>query len=78
MSNMKYILRLALTLLAITAVMAAALAGVNSFAAPRIAKLQEEKTQQAIQALIEQAEKANKVELFVKPAVQVPAAPVTK
>ena len=46
---------------------------------PMIANLLKgEKTQQAIQALIEQAEKANKVELFVKPAVQVPAAPVTK
>ena len=40
--------------------------------------LKGEKTQQAIQALIEAAEKANKVEIFVKSAVQVPAAPVKK
>ena len=52
MKNAKYILRLALTLLAITAVMAAALAGVNSFTAPKIAKLQEEKTQQAIMMVL--------------------------
>ena len=46
---------------------------------PMIANLLKgEKTQQAIQALIEQAEKANNVEIFVKPAVQVPAAPVQK
>ncbi len=46
---------------------------------PMIANLLKgEKTQQAIQALIDQAEKANKVEFFVKPAVQVPAAPVAK
>ena len=52
MKNAKYILRLALTLLAITAVMAAALAGVNRFTAPKIAKLQEEKTQQAIKMVL--------------------------
>lgn len=40
--------------------------------------LKGEKTQQAIQSLIEAAEKANKVEIFVKSAVQVPAAPVKK
>ena len=46
---------------------------------PMIANmLKGEKTQQAIQALIEAAEKANKVEIFVKSAVQVPAAPVKK
>ena len=46
---------------------------------PMIANmLKGEKTQQAIQSLIEAAEKANKVEIFVKSAVQVPAAPVKK
>ena len=52
MSNVKYILRLALTLLVITAVMAAALAAVNQFTAPMIAKLQAEKTQQAIELVL--------------------------
>lgn len=47
-----YILRLALTLLAITAVMAAALAGVNQITAPIIDRLQEEKTQQAIDQVL--------------------------
>ena len=52
MSNVKYILRLALTLLVITAVMAAALAGVNQFTEPMITKLQAEKTQQAIELVL--------------------------
>ena len=52
MSNVKYILRLALTLLVITAVMAAALAAVNQFTAPTIAKLQAEKTQKAIELVL--------------------------
>ena len=52
MSNVKYILRLALTLLVITAVMAAALAAVNQFTAPMIAKLQAEKTQKAIELVL--------------------------
>ena len=52
MSNVKYILRLSLTLLIITAVMAAALAAVNQYTAPMIAKLQEEKTQQAIELVL--------------------------
>jgi len=51
-STVKYVLRLALTLLAITAVVAAALAGVNSITAPAIAKLTAEKTQQAIEAVL--------------------------
>ena len=51
-STVKYILRLALTLLAITAVVAAALAGVNSITAPAIAQLKAEKTQQAIEAVL--------------------------
>lgn len=51
-STVKYILRLALTLLAITAVVAVALAGVNSVTAPKIAELNEQKTQDAIEAVL--------------------------
>ena len=47
-----YVLRLALTLLAITAVVAAALAGVNSITAPAIADLNAQKTQEAIQLVL--------------------------
>ena len=51
-SNVMYILRLAATLLIITSLVAAALAGVNSITAPAIAKLTAEKTQQAIEAVL--------------------------
>ncbi|MBQ4600985.1 MAG: FMN-binding protein [Oscillospiraceae bacterium] len=51
-STALYILRLALTLLIITGVMAALLAAVNLVTAPIIAGLQAEKTQQAIQAVL--------------------------
>ena len=51
-SPVKYVLRLALTLLAITAVVAVILAGVNSVTAPRIAELNAEKTQAAIEAVL--------------------------
>ena len=51
-SNVKYVLRLAATLLIITAVVAAALAGVNAITAPAIAKLTAEKTQMAIEAVL--------------------------
>ena len=47
-----YILRLALTLLIITAVVAAALAGVNAITAPRIAAATEAKTHEAISAVL--------------------------
>ena len=47
-----YILKLALTLLIITAVVAAALAGVNSVTAPIIEKINYEKTQNAIEAVL--------------------------
>ena len=47
-----YILRLAMTLLLITAIMAAALAGINQITAPKIAQLQAEKTQKAIAAVL--------------------------
>ena len=47
-----YILRLALTLLVITAVMAGALAAVNSITKPIIAGITAEKTQKAIEAVL--------------------------
>ena len=47
-SNALYILRLAVTLLAICAVVALALAGVNAITKDRIAAIQAEKTQKAI------------------------------
>ena len=47
-----YVARLALTLLAITSVVAAILAGVNSVTAPRIASLKEQKLQNAIEAVL--------------------------
>lgn len=47
-----YVLRLALTLLIITSVVAAALAGVNAVTAPEIAKSNERKTQKAIEAVL--------------------------
>ena len=51
-STVKYVARLALILLAITAIVAAALAGVNSITKPIIEKLNAEKTQKAIQAVL--------------------------
>ena len=51
-SNVMYIIRLAATLVIITSLVAAALAGVNSITAPAIAKLTTEKTQQAIEAVL--------------------------
>ncbi len=51
-STVKYVLRLALTLLAITAVVAACLAGVNSVTAPAIAQLKAAKTQAAIETVL--------------------------
>ena len=51
-STVMYVLRLALTLLAITAVVAAALAGVNSITKPVIDELTAQKTQQAIAAVL--------------------------
>ena len=51
-SNVAYILRLALTLLVSTAVVAVALAGVNSITAPKIEQLNAEKTQQAIETVL--------------------------
>ena len=51
-SNVMYIIHLAATLLIITSLVAAALAGVNSITAPAIAKLTAEKTQHAIVAVL--------------------------
>jgi len=51
-STVKYVLRLTVTLLLITSVVAAALAGVNSITAPKIAQLTAEKTQKAIEAVL--------------------------
>ena len=51
-SKVKFILRLALTLLAITAVVAALLAGVNMITAPAIAELNAQKTQEAIELVL--------------------------
>ena len=52
MKTILFIARLALTLLAITAVVAVALAGVNMITAPIIAELNEAKTQAAINAVL--------------------------
>ena len=51
-TNVKFILRLALTLLAFTAVVAAALAGVNGITAPIIARQMAEKTRQAVETVL--------------------------
>ena len=51
-STVMYVLRLALTLLAITAVVAALLAGVNMITAPAIAELNAQKTQEAIELVL--------------------------
>lgn len=51
-STVKYVLRLALTLLLITSVVAIVLAGVNSITAPKIAALNAQKTQEAIEAVL--------------------------
>ena len=51
-SVLAYVLRLSLTLLVITAVVAAALAGVNSVTKPIIQALKAQKTQQAIEAVL--------------------------
>ncbi len=51
-STVKYVIRLAATLLIITAVVAVALAGVNSITAPKIAALNEQKLQAAIETVL--------------------------
>ena len=52
MKNLTYILRLSLTLLLITAIMAAALAGVNAITEDRIAAITKEKTDAAIREVL--------------------------
>ena len=52
-SNVMYIIRLAATLLIITSLVAAALAGVNMLTEPQIRAAKEAKTQQAINAVLE-------------------------
>ena len=51
-SNVAYIARLTITLLLITAVVAAALAAVNSVTAPKIQAINEQETQTAIEAVL--------------------------
>lgn len=53
--NVLYVLRLALTLLIITSVMAAALAGVNAITKDRIAAITKEKTDKAIREVLPNA-----------------------
>ena len=52
MKNVKYILRLTLTLLLVTTLVAAALAGINTLTKDRIAQIQQEKTVSAMQAVL--------------------------
>ena len=61
-NTMQHILRLTLTLLAICAVVAAVLAGVNSITAPKIAELTAQKTIEAIAAVLPDAETAKEVD----------------
>ena len=58
-----YILRLALTLLVITGVVAAALAGVNAITKDAIATNQEKKTQEALTVVLPDAGELQKMEL---------------
>ena len=62
-SNVRYILRLALTLLAICAVVSALLAGVNAITKDRIAAIQAQKTQDAIEKVLPGVEGLQKLEL---------------
>lgn len=62
-SNVRYILRLALTLLAICAVVSALLAGVNAITKDRIAAIQIQKTQDAIEKVLPGVEGLQKLEL---------------
>ena len=59
-----YVLRISLTLLVITAFVALALAGVNSITAQRIAKINEQKIQQAISKVLPGAEVYGEMETF--------------
>ena len=57
----KYVLRISLTLLAITAFVALALAGVNGITADRIAQIKEEKMQQAMAEVLPEAKNLESV-----------------
>ena len=62
-SVVKYVLRLTLTLLLITGVVAAALAGVNAITKDAIAANQEKKTQEALAVVLPEAGNLQKIEL---------------
>ena len=62
-SIVKYVLRLTLTLLLITGVVAAALAGVNAITKDAIAANQEKKTQEALAVVLPEAGNLQKMEL---------------
>ncbi len=62
-STASYVLRLAVTLLVITACVAALLALVNSITAPRIAEINAEKTKAALSSVLPDAASAKEVEV---------------
>ena len=62
-STVKFVLRLTLTLLLITGVVAAALAGVNAITKDAIAANQEKKTQEALAVVLPEAGDLQKMEL---------------
>ena len=61
MKTVKYVLRLSLTLLAVTAVVAMALAGVNAVTKDRIAAVQQEKIQAAMEKVLPGAQNLESV-----------------
>ena len=61
-STVRYVLRLTVTLLLITGLMAAVLAGVNAVTAPRIADITAQKTLKAIAAVLPDADTAVEVD----------------
>lgn len=63
-SIVKYVLRISLTLLAITALVAAALAGVNAITADRIAQIKQEKVQNAIAQVLPNAQVYGQAKFF--------------
>ncbi len=63
-STFRYVLRLSLTLLLITAVVAGLLAGVNAITKPRIELAKAEKTTKALSAVIPDAHTAKQLEQF--------------
>jgi len=68
-STVKFVLRLTLTLLLITGVVAAALAGVNAITKDAIAANQEKKTQDALAVVLPNAGNLQKVELSGDPGI---------